>query len=130
MVWMVVPLRLSLTRWRLLLLAAFVLLAGAMGGGDAVARSGIGQRATGCPDQGGCDQRLTAPAQPALVQAALRIDGKAMTGGVGGSATLPGRIGLPAFPRIAPMGVTGWNVPCPAHETDGPGQPRGPPAGA
>ena len=129
MVWMVVPLRLCLTRWRLLLLAAFVLLA-AMGGGDAVARAGIGQRATGCPDQGGCDQRLTAPAQPALVQAALRIDGKAMTGGAGGSATLPDRIGLPAFPQIALTDVTGRNVPCPAPETGGPGQPRGPPAGA
>lgn len=130
MVWMVVPLRLSLTRWRLLLLAAFVLLAGAMGGGDAVARVGVGQTATGCPDQGGCDQRLTAPAQPALVQAALRIDGKATASGDGGFATLPGRSGLPAFQWSAKAHTTGRDVAHRGHETDGPGQPRGPPTGA
>lgn len=126
---MVAPLRLSLPPWRLLLLAAFVLLAGAMGGGDAVARSGIAQTASSCPDQGRCDPRLTAPAQPALIQAALRIDGKAMTGGNGGTATLPDHVGLPAFQPLAASDATGSDTRPHRPATDGPGQPRGPPTG-
>lgn len=124
---MVVPLRLCLTRWRLLLLAAFALLAGAMGGGDAVARVGIMPTTAGCADRGGCDQRLTSPAQPALIQAALRIDGKATAGGDGGSATLPGNVRLPGFQRIAAAEATGTGK-VPAYKAAaGPGQPRGPP---
>lgn len=128
MVWMVAPLRLFLTRWRLLLLAAFVLLAGAMGGGDAAARSGMGQAANSCPDQDSCGQRLTAPAQPALIQAALRIDGKAMAGGDGMAAALPGHIGLPAF-QPSFQAKTDTNGPHPRKAASGPGQPRGPPTG-
>ncbi len=127
--WMVAPLRLSLSRWRLLLLAAFVLLAGAMGGGDAVARAGIGRIVGECPVSGTCDQRLTAPAQPALIQVALRIDGKALTGGGAGLAALPGGNGLPAFIQTGMPAEKGVPAPLPRKAISAPGQPRGPPAG-
>lgn len=126
---MVTPLRLSLSRWRLLLLAAFVLLAGAMGGGDAVARAGIGRIAGECPDWGTCDQRLTTPAQPALIQIALRIDGKALTGGGAGLAMLPGGNELPAFVLTGMPAEGGVSAALPRKASHAPGQPRGPPAG-
>lgn len=105
-----------------------MLLAGAMGGGDAVARAGIGATASGCPDQGRCDQRLTAPAQPALLQAALRIDGKAVAGAGGGLASLSGGISAPGYQHVAIRATAGTESPPPKAAT-GPGQPRGPPAG-
>lgn len=129
MVWMVVPLRLSLTRWRLLLLVAFALLAGAMGGSDAAARVGIVQIAGRCQDQDGCGQRLTAPSQPALIQVALRIDGKALTGGSDGVTGLPGEGGIPALPLLAVSTKTGFFGTLPRKVASRPGQPRGPPAG-
>jgi len=129
MVWMVAPLRLSFTPWRLLLLAAFVLLAGALGSGGTAARAGIAQIARECSDQGSCHQRLTAPSQPALIQVALRIDGKALTGNGGGGAALPGEHGLTVFPRITSTLAVSVVHPLPRSATGGPGQPRGPPAG-
>ncbi|MFY8094996.1 MAG: hypothetical protein ACOVN0_16075 [Niveispirillum sp.] len=122
--------RLSFTPWRLWLLAAFALLAGAMGSGGAAAGAGIAQIAGECSDWGSCNERLTAPSQPALIQVALRIDGKAMASSGGGAATLPGHIGLPAFERTAAAEISSNNAPHRRPATGGPGQPRGPPAGA
>lgn len=129
MVWMVAPLRLSFTLWRLLLLAAFVLLAGAMGSGGTAAGAGIAQIGGECSDRGSCHQRLTAPSQPALIQVALRIDGKALTGNGGGFASLTGDHGLAVFPRITTAASVSLVHPLPRSAAGGPGQPRGPPAG-
>lgn len=122
---MVAPLRLSLPQWRLLLLAAFVLLAGALGGGEAVARGGVGGTRAGCLDQGGGDQRLTAKAQPALVQGAQRLETKAVAGG--DNPTLPGDARLPVrrFAAGERNRTTSWSLP--AQTGYEPGQPRGPP---
>ncbi|MFV3129411.1 hypothetical protein [Niveispirillum sp. KHB5.9] len=117
--------RLPFTQWRLLLLAAFVLLAGAMGGGSHPAAA---QAASGCHDGQGCDQYLTAPAQPALIQAALRIDGKAMAGGDGNATILPGTIGPNSFALPVRAGLNPDPVTRPRKAANGPGQPRGPPA--
>lgn len=128
MVWMVVPLRLTFTRWRFLLLAAFVLLAAAMGGGDAMARAGLVPALSACPDDRGCEQRLTAPAQPALIQATLRIDGKALTGASHGGPALP--VASAFFHQRVPAEATPAE-PEAIHArrlAAGPGQPRGPPA--
>ena len=120
------PLHFALPRWRLLLLAAFVLLAGAMGGSDAAARAGIGGTRAGCLDQGSGDQRLTTKSQPALIQGALRHDGKSMAGG--DSPALPGGAGLPArLLTIQPDDAVPTQT-LPRKTARGPGQPRGPPA--
>lgn len=128
MVWMVAPLRLSLSQWRLSLLAALLLLAGAMGGGKVDAREGAGPATGGCNSAVSCEQRLTAPIQPALIQAALRVDGKAMAGGDGVPVTLPAGHAMP-FRLLA----GGWEKPLftgtHLHRgPTGPGQPRGPPS--
>lgn len=123
------PVRPLLNRWRFALLAALLLLAGAMGG-TALGRPSAGPdgAATGCPNQGGCDSHLTAPSPPALLQAALRIDGKAMAGGDAGTA-LPASHGLsPIHADIALAGRRMADGPAPRGDGRHPGQPRGPPA--
>ncbi|WP_133065375.1 hypothetical protein [Niveispirillum lacus] len=122
-------LRLSFPPWRLLLVAAFVLLAGAMGSSGPAARASIAQIAGDCSDLGNCHQRLTAPSQPALIQVALRIDGKALTGNGGGFAALPDATGLPVLPRIITATSVRLSSPPLRNAANGPGQPRGPPTG-
>lgn len=127
------PVRLSLPHWRLMLLAALVLLTGAMG--DSVSARLSAGMASGCAVRGpdhdrDCDSRLTAPAQTALLQGLYRIDGKAAPTTAGGiDPLLPFHDGLsptfvavdapaigPARPRGGAMGPTG--------------RPRGPPVAA
>lgn len=127
------PVRLSLPHWRLMLLAALVLLTGAMG--DSVSARLSAGIASGCTVRGpeqdrDCDSRLTAPTQTALLQGLYRIDGKAApTTGGGVGPLLPYADGVPpafltlALPPVDPVRVAGG--------LSGPtGRPRGPPVPA
>lgn len=126
------PVRLPLPHyWRLMLLAALVLLTGAMGD-NASARlsAAIGPactvRSTSGQDRD-CDSRITAPAQTALLQGLYRIDGKATTAAGGGlDPFLPHGDGLSlAFIAADSHSIgTSRTGRSPAGPT---GRPRGPP---
>ncbi|MFV3076051.1 hypothetical protein [Niveispirillum fermenti] len=126
--------RLSLAPWRLMLLAALVLLAAAMGDsalGRAMAAAARGP-ASGCePGPLDCGVQVSAPAQMALVQGSYRPDGKPAPFPQG-----PVPVALPpAGPWLTVPGTDRQDLSCPA---DGPvrptqglcGQPRGPPSDA
>lgn len=69
----------SLSQWRYWLVAALLLLAGAMGGA-ATASQPVEHNATGCRngDRSHCTAILTATSQPSILQALARLDGKAL----------------------------------------------------
>lgn len=125
------PVRLSFVPWRLMLLAALVLLATAMGDsalGRAMAAAARGP-APGCePGPRDCGVQVSAPAQMALTQGPYRPDGKSAPFPQG-----PAPLALPPpVPWLAYPVMDRQAVPCPP---DGPargtvglcGQPRGPP---
>lgn len=128
------PVRLPLPYWRLMMLAALVLLTAAMGGAgtarlSAVAGGGCTVRGATGPDRD-CDSRLTAPVQTALWQGFYRIDGKATpTTGGGADPLLPDADGL----SLAFAGARALPAASVAHPDSpgGPtGRPRGPPVSA
>lgn len=69
----------SLSQWRHWLVAALLLLAGAMGG-VAAAKEPAENSAAGCRngDGSGCAAILTSANQPSILQALARLDGKAL----------------------------------------------------
>lgn len=81
--------RVPLSHWRYWLAAALLLLAGAMGGA-AAARQPAENAGTVCRqgDRAGCAAILTAPAQPTILQALSRLDGKAVAQADGHAAGL------------------------------------------
>ncbi|MQP68008.1 hypothetical protein GE253_22075 [Niveispirillum sp. SYP-B3756] len=81
--------RAPLSHWRYWLAAALLLLAGAMGGA-AAARQPAENAGNVCHhgDRTGCAAILTAPAQPTILQALSRLDGKALAQADGHAAGL------------------------------------------
>jgi len=79
----------SLSQWRYWLVAALLLLAGAMGG-VAAAKEPAESSATGCRtgDRSGCAAILTSTSQPSILQAFARLDGKALNHADGPAAGL------------------------------------------
>jgi hypothetical protein len=69
----------TFSQWRYWLVAALLLLAGAVGG-VAAAKEPAANSATSCRngDHGGCAAILTSASQPSILQALARLDGKAL----------------------------------------------------